>query len=197
MVTASRLRYQDFRGLTRSFSLVFPVSKSHVHTTSLAVKGLPSCHRTLWRNGNVRSVPSSFHDQPVARSGPIESRLFCFTCWSNMSRLLNTPIIGPSATNVASSWIDMLAGLSGLYIFKMPPGFWAEAGAPAATTRSNGAAIAHAPRYRIISVHLTFPVPRPIVRALNADYPRYWSSQRSSMRQPLKGLLAIRVSPWT
>ena len=76
-----------------------------------------------------------------------------------MTRLLNTPIIGPSATNVASSWIDMLAGLSGLYIFKMPPGFWAEAGAPAAMATSNGAAIAIAPRYRIISVYLPFALP--------------------------------------
>src|SRR5205823_3157552 len=42
-----------------------------------------------------------------------------------MTRLLNTPIIGPSAKTVASSWIDMLAGLSGLYILRIPPGFWA------------------------------------------------------------------------
>ena len=113
-----------------------------------------------------------------------------------MTRLLNTPIIGPSATNVASSWIDMLAGLSGLYIFKMPPGFWAEAGAPAAMATSNGATIAIAPRYRIISVYLPFIVARPIVWApmQNEGYP---SSQTSSMRQLLKGLLAIRVSPWT
>src|SRR5262245_16454138 len=48
-----------------------------------------------------------------------------------MTRLLNTPIIGPSAKTVASSWIDMLAGLSGLYILNMPPGFWANAGSPA------------------------------------------------------------------
>src|SRR5215468_4430463 len=79
------------------------------------------------RNGTVSSVPSSFHDQPVARSGTTEARLFCFTCWSNMIRLLNTPIIGPWAKTVASSRIDMLAGLSGLYILRMPPCFWANA----------------------------------------------------------------------
>jgi hypothetical protein len=65
---------------------------------------------------------------------------------------LNTPIIGPSATNVASSWIDMLAGLSGLYILRMPPGFWADAGPAATEATSIGATIANAPRYRFISV---------------------------------------------
>jgi hypothetical protein len=49
----------------------------------------------------------------------------------------------------------MLAGLSGLYIFRMPPDLWASAGS-AATATSNGAAIANAPRYRFISVDLPF-----------------------------------------
>jgi hypothetical protein len=40
-----------------------------------------------------------------------------------MTRLLKIPIIGRSDAMVASSWIDMLAGLSGLNIFRMPPGF--------------------------------------------------------------------------
>ena len=40
--------YQDLRGLRRSFSLDLPVSRSQVHLTSLAVKGLPSCHLTPW-----------------------------------------------------------------------------------------------------------------------------------------------------
>src|SRR6266436_1647901 len=97
MVTSSRFRYQDLRGLMRSFSLDLPVSKSQVHLTSLAVKDLPSCQLTPSRNGKVSSVPSSLHDQPVARSGTIESRLFCFTCWSNRTRLLKTPIIGRTA----------------------------------------------------------------------------------------------------
>jgi len=42
-------------------------------------------------------------DQRVARSGTIELRLFCLTCWSNMTRLLKTPIIGRSETIVPSS----------------------------------------------------------------------------------------------
>src|ERR1700732_3792970 len=121
------LLYQDLRGLRRSFSVALPVSRSQVHWTSLAVKGLPSCHVTPWRSGSVNSVPSSFHDQPVARSGTIDVRLFCLTCWSNITRLLNTPIIGRSETIVASSWIDMLAGLSGVNILRMPPCFWANA----------------------------------------------------------------------
>src|SRR6266436_4144124 len=127
MVTSSRLRYQDLRGLMRSFSLDLPVSRSQVHLTSLALKGLPSCQVTPWRSGNVSSVPSSLQDQLVARSGTTELRLFCFTCWSNNTRLLKTPIIGRSAKTVASSRIDMLAGLSTVYIFRMPPCFWANA----------------------------------------------------------------------
>src|SRR5262249_44748645 len=44
-------------------------------------------------------------------------------------RLLNTPIIGPWPAMVASSWIDMLAGLSKKKTFRMPPCFCADAGA--------------------------------------------------------------------
>jgi hypothetical protein len=85
-----------------------------------------------------------------------------------MTRLLNTPIIGPSATNVASSKIDMLAGLSGSYILRMPPAFWADADS-AATATSNDVATATAPRSRFIFVYLPpFAVARPIVWALNA-----------------------------
>ena len=82
-----------------------------------------------------------------------------------MTRLLKTPIIGRSETIVASSWIDMLAGLSGSYIFSTPPGFWVNAGL-ATTAASNGAASAYARRYRVISVHLPFTAKRPIVWAL-------------------------------
>jgi hypothetical protein len=61
----------------------------------------------------------------------------------------------------------MLAGLSRLYIFRTPPGFWADAGSAAKAT-STDAPIANAFRYRIISVHLPFAVVRPIVCALTA-----------------------------
>ena len=44
-----------------------------------------------------------------------------------MIKLLNTPIIGPMEKTVASSWIDMLAGLSGKYIRRTPPAFCARA----------------------------------------------------------------------
>ena len=70
---------RDFEPASRSFSADLPVSRSQVHLTSLAVNGLPSCHLTPWRNGRVCSVPSSFHDQPVARSGTIDAMLFCAT----------------------------------------------------------------------------------------------------------------------
>src|SRR5208283_845785 len=65
--------------------------------------------------------------QLVARSGTIESGLFCATCWSNMTRLLKTPIAGRNAAPVASSCSDRLAGLSKNEILRMPPAFWAQA----------------------------------------------------------------------
>ena len=112
MVTSSRFRYHALRGLIRSFSLDLAASRSQVHCTSLAVKGLPSCHLTPSRSRNVSWALSSSHDQSVARSGTIDCRLVCGTSCLYMTRLLKTPIIGPSAAIVASSWIDMLAGLS-------------------------------------------------------------------------------------
>src|SRR5205823_13711532 len=111
-VTASRLSYQDLRGLKRSLSFPLPVNRSQVHSTSLAVNGRPSCHLTPRRSGIVSSVTSSFQLHPVARSGTIDCGLFCATCWSNITRLLNTPITGRLTASVDSSSIDMLAGLS-------------------------------------------------------------------------------------
>src|SRR5712691_10990643 len=122
------LLYQALRGLTRSFSSVLPARRSHVHFTSFAVKGLPSCHLTPWRSGKRSSVPSSLHDQLVARSGTIDCMLFCAMCWSKTTRLLKTPIIGRSAAVVDSSCSDMLAGLSKWESCRMPPAFWAIAG---------------------------------------------------------------------
>src|SRR5712692_6753104 len=78
-VTLSRFWYHAFRGLRRSLSAALPVNRSHVHTTSRAANGLPSCHLTPCCSGKVSSVPSSFHDQPVASSGTIDLRLFCAT----------------------------------------------------------------------------------------------------------------------
>src|SRR5437868_5641090 len=117
------LLYQDLRGLMRSFSADLPCSSSHVHLTSAAVNGLPSCHLTPRRSLKVSSVPSSLHDQSVARSGTIDCRLTCGTCWSNMIRLLKTPIIGISPTIVGSSSIDMFGGLAVRYTRRMPPAF--------------------------------------------------------------------------
>src|SRR5438874_5262107 len=127
-MTSSRLRYQDLRGLTRNFSVDLPVIRSQVHLTSAAVNGLPSCHLTPSRSLKVSSFPSSLHDQLEARSGTIELRVFCGTCWSNITRLLNTPIIGPSTTIVDSSWIDTLAMLVPSGILRTPPDFCAKAG---------------------------------------------------------------------
>src|SRR6516225_6580986 len=111
----------------RSFSLALPCSRSKVHLTSAAVNGLPSCHLTPCRRGKVSSVPSSFQAQAVARSGTIDRELFCATCWSYITRLLKTPIIGRSAAIVDSSRIDMLAGLSNQPTFRIPPAVSANA----------------------------------------------------------------------
>src|SRR4029077_16341704 len=127
IVTSARFWYQDLRGLILSFSVPRPYNRSQVHLTSLAVNGLPSCHLTPWRNLKVSVTPCSLPDHSAARSGTIVSSRFCGMCWSNITRLLNTAIIGPSETIVDSSWIDMLAGLSPWGIFKMPPGFCATA----------------------------------------------------------------------
>jgi len=51
--------------------------------------------------------------------------LFCFMCWSNMTRLLNTPIVARAGTASTSSSIDMLGGESPACTCKMPPGFCA------------------------------------------------------------------------
>ena len=44
------------------------------------------------------------------------------------TRLLKTAITGRVAAGVASSWIDMLAGLSIIYCRKIPPCFCADTG---------------------------------------------------------------------
>src|SRR5260370_16784916 len=101
VVTRSRFRYHALRGLRRSLASDLPSSMSQVHLTSLAVKGPPSCHLTLSRSLKVSSVPSSFHDQLVARSGTIDCRLFCGTCWPYMTRLSKPPTTPPPPQNAA------------------------------------------------------------------------------------------------
>src|SRR5229473_597332 len=110
-VTPSTFSYQALRGLARNFSGDLPSSRSHVHLTSLAVNGWPSCHLTPWRSLKVSASLSSLHDQLVARSGTMVSRLFCALCWSYITRLLNTPIIGVLVEKVASSWIERPPGV--------------------------------------------------------------------------------------
>src|SRR5438876_11277142 len=102
-VTSVTFSYQSLRGFFRNLSSDFPISLSQVHFTSLAEKGFPSCHFTPSRKANVSLVLSSFQDQLVSRSGTIVSRLFCALCWSYITRLLKTGIIGTLVENVASS----------------------------------------------------------------------------------------------
>src|SRR6266404_6269513 len=179
MVTSSRLRYQGLRGLTRSFSLDLPVKRSQVHLTSLAVKGLPSCQATPWRNGNVSSVPSSFHVQPVARSGTIELRLFSGTCSSNKTRLLKTAVTGRVATGVASSWIDTLAGLSIIYCRKIPLCFCANTGAALDIAINKPPATAKVRRFSIMPLFLPLFV-EPLIFC-----PSHMARRQESHPQPL------------
>jgi len=71
---------------------------------------------------------------------------------------LKTPIIGPSAAFVVSSWIDMLAGLSNKYIFNTPPGFCANAAPAVAIPMNSATAAASVRRSRLISKCLPFGV---------------------------------------
>src|ERR1700736_830320 len=123
----SKLRYQDLRGLVRSLSSLLPRIRSQVHLTSAAVKGLPSCQLTLCRSSKVSAVISAFHDHLVARSGSIVSIRFCATSCLKRTKLLKTAIIGFWAELNASSWIDMLAGLSYWNTRSTPPCFCADA----------------------------------------------------------------------
>src|SRR5258707_5709138 len=104
--------YHALRGLARSLAFDLSSNRSQVHRTSRAVKGLPSCQATSRRSEKVSCVPSSFHDQLVARSGTIVCILFCGSSRLLRTRLLQAPLIGISVEFVASSKNDMVARLS-------------------------------------------------------------------------------------
>src|SRR5438477_5571423 len=111
-VTCSTLRYHEARGLRRRRCGAVSVNNSKVQTTSRDVNGLPSCHFTPSCSSKVSSVLAAFHFHDLARSGTIVLTLFCATCWSNITRLLNTGMKGTTVDAVASSWIEALGGLS-------------------------------------------------------------------------------------
>src|SRR5450830_728519 len=94
VTTSVTFSYQVLRGFLRNLALDLSITMSKVHLTSLAVKGLPSCHLTPSRNLKLSFVWSVFQDQLVARSGTMESRLFCATSCLYITRLLNTPMNG-------------------------------------------------------------------------------------------------------
>jgi hypothetical protein len=83
---------------------------------------------------------------PGPGSGEIgDNRLqacLCNVLLEHDERLLKTPIIGRLAAPVASSSIDMLAGLSKWEVLRMPPGFWASAGPLAKSPTNNAVATA-------------------------------------------------------
>src|SRR6266702_7998292 len=97
-----------------------------------------------------------------------------------MTRLLNTAIIGRSAKAVASSRIDIEAGLSGLYIRRTPPGFCACAGLLARAAKSRAPAMAGYRRQGFIA---------PPSRARRSG-PAYGRSRRG-----ISGAVALRLTP--
>src|SRR5215472_13964263 len=103
-----------------------------------------------------------------------------------MTRLLNTPIIGPSTAIVDSSWIDMLAGLSPIGILRMPPGFWANPLWHKQSQIGNPATAANIQSFFFMGVHawagMGFLHHAAPVSSWLGDY---LSSQTSSKREPL------------
>src|SRR5882757_8051816 len=85
--TKLMLPYQAPRGLVRRRLRARLVSRLKVHSTSLDVNAMPSCHFTPRRSLKDSSVLSSFHDQDSARSGMIDSSVFCATAGSKTTRL--------------------------------------------------------------------------------------------------------------
>src|SRR5271157_1916235 len=103
-----------------------------------------------------------------------------------MTRLLNTPIIGPRTAIVDSSWIDMLAGLSPEGILNMPPGFCAKAESLPHKLASSPPATAKLRRYAVIRLHpARRAIPRGRVRTHLRLRQGYFSSQTSPTRYPL------------
>src|SRR3990167_2554577 len=121
------LRYHAARGLRRSLSRPRAVRRAKVHSTSLAVKGRSSCHRTPSRSLKVSSVPSSLQFHDSARSGTTDCSLFWALDWSNSTRLLNTGMKGTTVEALYSSWIEALGGLSRWNMRSTPPLFCASA----------------------------------------------------------------------
>ncbi len=125
-------------------------------------------------------LPSSLQVHFSARSGTMSSRLFCFLAGSNMTRLLNTPIIGSTTEIVPSSWIDMLAGLSRWVMRRMPPCFWAEALAKGADEQERKNHEPHARQRN--AYHHGFP-PRVTARIPGMELPDAWRA--ASMAEPI------------
>ena len=67
---------------------------------------------------------------------------------------MKTAIIGRVATGVASSWIDMLAGLSIIYCRKIPPCFCANAGVAIDIAISTAPTTTKARRFSIMFLFL-------------------------------------------
>src|SRR5215472_6028626 len=107
-------------------------------------------------------------------------------------QIVEHPIIGPSANTVASSRIDMLAGLSGENILRMPPCFWANAVSLADVAISNVTAASAMRRVSVISLVSLFRRHcEPRVRA--ARGPRTGSAKQSRSRCARRTEIALSL----
>ena len=82
-------------------------------------------------------------------------------CEAELAEAIGSQLAVPIISMVASSWIDMLAGLSGSYIFRMTSCFWAKASSAANIARNNVRAAANPGSLRFISVHSVAEAHRP------------------------------------
>ena len=95
----------DFPGLDSRW----PDSKAMGHALAEAALGKEALNQLVFENAaSLYKIPVTL--PPIQTD--LDSGRFCFSSCLNNTRLLKTPIIGATVEIVASSWIDMLAGLS-------------------------------------------------------------------------------------
>src|ERR1700704_1642846 len=109
-MTSLTFSYQIARGLRRRYSGSLPLRRCHVHCTSLAVNGFPSCQVTPGRKFSVSLVPVVSQSQLSASSGTMVPNSPRGFIGSNRTRLLKIAMNGMLVAIVDSSWIDALGG---------------------------------------------------------------------------------------
>src|SRR5215468_4954681 len=86
----------------------------------------------------------------------IDPILFCFACWSNMTRLLKIPIVARAGFASTSSCIDKLGGESRACTRNTPPGFWAKPAWLADIATSSAPSVVSMRKCPLIGLYLLF-----------------------------------------